>query len=253
MKVTVHAEAEQVGRQAGMLVSEAVAAKPALVLGVATGSSPIALYEDLAERVQDGRLDCSELTAFALDEYVGVPARDPRSYAAFIRTHVTLPLGLDAARVHVPDGNAVDLDAGCRAYEDAIAAAGGVDLQILGLGANGHIGFNEPGSSFGSRTRVETLAARTRADNARFFDDSREVPTRSVTQGLATIMRARRIVLLATGSAKAGALAAAIEGPVTASCPGSILQFHPDVTVIVDEGAAGQLALTERYEVPVSS
>jgi glucosamine-6-phosphate deaminase len=252
MKVTVHAEVEEVGRRAGMLVSDAISAQPTLVLGVATGSSPIALYEDLAGRVQDGRLDCSELTAFALDEYVGLPARDPRSYASFIRAHVTFPLGLDPARVHVPDGNAVDLDAGCRDYDDAISAAGGVDLQILGLGANGHIGFNEPGSSFGSRTRVETLAARTRADNARFFGDTREVPTRSVTQGLATIMGARRIVLLATGSTKAAALAAALEGPVTASCPGSILQFHPDVTVIVDEGAAEQLALTERYEVALA-
>ena len=169
------------------------------------------------------------------------------SYAAVLRREVVQPLGLDPSQVAVPDGRASDLEAACAAYEKAIRDAGGVDLQILGIGANGHIGFNEPTSSFASRTRLKTLAPRTREDNARFFDGTDEVPTHCVTQGLGTIMEARELLLVAQGSAKAAAIAAAVEGPVSAVCPGSILQFHPHATVIVDEEAAGRLALGDYY------
>jgi glucosamine-6-phosphate deaminase len=147
----------------------------------------------------------------------------------------------------VPDGRASDLDAACRAYEAAIKAGGGTDLQILGIGANGHIGFNEPTSSFGSRTRIKTLAPRTRADNARFFDSPDEVPMHCLTQGLGTIMDARELLLVAQGSRKAAAVAAAVEGPVSSMCPASILQFHPEATVMVDEDAAAKLTLTDYY------
>ena len=187
------------------------------------------------------------MRGFALDEYVGIPEDHPESYASVLRREVVEPLGLDPSQVAVPDGRASDLEAACAAYEQAIREAGGIDLQILGIGANGHIGFNEPTSSFASRTRLKTLAPRTREDNARFFDRPDEVPTHCVTQGLGTIMEARELLLVAKGSAKAAAIAAAVEGPVSAICPGSILQFHPQATVIVDEEAATGLALGDYY------
>lgn len=249
MNVIIRSSSPQVGAEGGSIVAAAIESNPELVLGVATGSSPIALYANLASRVRAKQLDCSALSAFALDEYVGISTSDPASYFSFINSYVTIPLGLDADRVHVPNGESADLDASCLFYEETIVEAGGVDVQILGIGANGHIGFNEPGSSFASRTRVERLTARTRTDNARFFNSLDDVPLRSITQGLGTIMEAQRILLLATGTSKAHALLSALEGPVTAYCPASILQFHPDVTVIADEDAASLLTLTERYEV----
>jgi glucosamine-6-phosphate deaminase len=219
---------------------------PAVVLGVATGSSPLATYACLAELVRSGELDLGAASAFALDEYVGLPLGHPESYHEVIRRTVTEPLGLAPERVHVPDGDPARLaDAGER-YEALIRDAGGVDVQILGVGANGHIGFNEPTSSLDSRTRVKTLAPRTREDNKRFFGDE-PVPVHCVTQGLGTIMAARHVVLVATGAGKADAVAGVIEGPVTAMCPGSVLQFHPSATVVVDEAAAGKLALADYY------
>lgn len=220
---------------------------PSVVLGVATGSSPLSLYEHLAAAVAAGDLDLSAASAFALDEYVGLPPGHPESYASVIARTVTEPLRLDPSRVRLPDGNAADVPAACADYERAIAAAGGVDVQILGVGANGHIGFNEPGSSLSSRTRIKTLAERTRADNARFFDSPEQVPTHCLTQGLGTIMAAREVVLVAQGASKADAIAAVVEGPVTASCPGSVLQFHEKATVIVDEQAAAKLRLADEY------
>lgn len=216
---------------------------PGVVLGVATGSSPLSLYEHLAA----ADLDLSRASAFALDEYVGLPVDHPQSYHCVIDRTVTQPLRLDPARVHVPDGNAADIAAAAAAYEAAICDAGGVDVQILGVGGNGHIGFNEPGSSLASRTRIKTLAERTRADNARFFDSPEQVPTHCLTQGLGTIMDAREVVLVALGAAKADAIAAVVEGPVTAVCPGSVLQFHPHATVVIDEAAASRLELADEY------
>jgi glucosamine-6-phosphate deaminase len=247
VEIIVLSSAAEVGQLAARKIAKLIKGKPAAVIGLATGSSPLAIYAELAASVRSGLLDASRVSGFALDEYVGIAAEHPQSYAAVIRREVTEPLGLDPSRVLVPDGRASDLDAACQAYEAAIRDAGGVDLQILGIGANGHIGFNEPTSSFGSRTRLKTLAPRTRADNARFFDSPDEVPMHCLTQGLGTIMEARELLLVAQGSRKAAAVAAAIEGPVSSICPASILQFHPLATVIIDDAATSRLTLTDYY------
>jgi len=237
----------EVGLLAARKILRVVHDRPDAVLGLATGSSPLAIYAALAAHVRDGSLDTSRVSGFALDEYVGIPAEHPESYAAVIQREVTGPLHLDPDRVHVPDGRAADLEAACERYEEAIRAAGGVDLQILGIGANGHVGFNEPTSSFASRTRIKTLTERTRADNARFFDSADDVPTHCLTQGLGTISDARELLLVAQGPQKAAAVAAAVEGPLTSVCPASVLQLHRRVTVMVDEASAADLRLTDYY------
>lgn len=247
MEIIILSTPDEVGALAARKVAATIRRRPAPVVGLATGSSPLAIYAELAAQVRAGALDVSEVQAFALDEYVGIPADHPQSYASVIHREVVEPLGLDPERVHVPDGRAADLEAACEAYEAAISDAGGIDVQILGIGANGHVGFNEPTSSFGSRTRLKTLSPRTRADNARFFDDPDEVPTHCVTQGLGTISSAGELVLVAQGEAKSKAIAAAVEGPVSGICPASILQFHRRATVILDEAAAGHLTLTDYY------
>lgn len=228
---------------AGAIVCRAVVDNPAAVLGVATGSTPLELYRYLHR----SGVDFSRTTAFALDEYVGLPAGHPQGYRAIVEREVVETLGLDPARVHVPNGDTAQLEHAGADYEAAIEAAGGVDVQILGIGTDGHIGFNEPGSSLASLTRVKTLTPRTRADNARFFDSDDEVPVHCVTQGIGTILRARHLVLLAFGETKARALAAAVEGPVTASLPASAIQLHPRVTVLIDENAAGELERADYY------
>ncbi len=247
MEVIICKNADEAGRRAAARIAGILSRRADPVLGVATGSSPLATYSALAELAHAGSLDISHLKAFALDEYVGLPTSDERSYAATIRHTVTEQIGLDPAGVHVPDGLAEDIIAGCRAYEQAIKDAGGIDVQILGIGGNGHIGFNEPSSSFASRTRLKTLAPRTLHDNKRFFSEGETVPTHCVTQGLGTIMDARHVVLLANGEAKADAVAAAVEGPVSSMCPASILQHHEHAVVIVDEAAAAKLRLADYY------
>lgn len=247
MEVLVLPAADDVDARAADVVAEQVSRRPDTVLGVATGSSPLGAYRELARRQAHGLLDLTRLTCFALDEYVGLPAGHPSGYAAVLERELVRPIGLPPSRMRVPDGSREDLEAACRDYEEAVGLAGGVDLQILGIGANGHIGFNEPGSSLSSRTRVKALSARTRADNARFFEAPDDVPTHCITQGLGTILDARRVLLVAQGERKAAAVAAAVEGPVSAMCPASVLQFHRAVTVVVDEAAAGRLALTDYY------
>ena len=208
------------------------------VLGVATGSSPAPLWAALAA-------DTGGLTpraVFALDEYVGLPPGHPAGYRAVVDATVTIPLGLDPARVHVPDGNAPDLELAAAEFETAIGRAGGVDLQVLGIGRNGHIGFNEPGSSVDSRTRVVELADQTRRDNARFFSSVDAVPTLAVTQGIATIMSARRILLIARGESKADAVERLLSGGADPSFPASILHEHDEVTVLLDASAARRTA-----------
>ncbi|EPH03760.1 glucosamine-6-phosphate deaminase [Propionibacterium sp. oral taxon 192 str. F0372] len=242
MEVVICKDAAQVGAVAAAKVAQvARRVGPSVVLGVATGSSPLALYSELAALVAAGSIDLSHASAFALDEYVGLPQGHPESYAEVIRRTVTEPLGLDPSRVHVPDGFADDLALAAEQYEAAIAAAGGVDVQILGIGANGHIGFNEPTSSLSSRTRIKILTPRTRADNARFFDSPEQVPIHCLTQGLGTILDAREVVLVANGQSKADAVRAAVEGPLTAMVPASVLQLHRFATVVVDEAAAAGL------------
>jgi glucosamine-6-phosphate deaminase len=244
--IIVHSTA-QLGLHGADAIALAVAHNPRAVIGVATGSSPLAVYAELARRVAARSLDLGGVTAFALDEYLGLPLDHPQSYAAFIRREVTTQLRLDATRVHVPDGNTDNPEASCAAFERAIDTAGGIDVQILGIGSNGHVGFNEPTSSLSSRTRIKTLSDETRADNSRFFDDAQSVPSRCITQGLGTILEARHVVLLAQGVHKSEAVARAIEGPLSSMCPASVLQLHPHVTVVVDQDAASRLTLRPYY------
>lgn len=237
LTVSVHASAGDAGAAAAEHVAGLVRPNPTAVLGLATGSSPLPLYQAL----QQADLNLKAVTAFALDEYVGLPAGHAQSYASVIRSQVVEPLGLTPARVHVPDGNPAEVNAVGEAYEAQILAAGGIDLQILGIGSNGHIGFNEPRSPFSSRTRVVALADRTRQDNARFFEAPEAVPTHAVTQGLATIFQARHLLLIAHGPGKAQAIKRALTGPVTEDVPASILQLHPSVTVYLSKAAAALL------------
>jgi len=234
---------------AGALVADEIIElldrKADAVLGLATGSTPLGVYQALAQRVGDR--DLSQVQGFALDEYVGLDPAHPESYRSVITREVVEPLGLDPARVHVPNGAEATIQHAGPDYEAAIDAAGGVDLQILGIGTDGHIGFNEPGSSFASRTRVKTLTEQTREDNARFFDAIDQVPRHCITQGLGTILRARHLVLLAFGEGKADAIARAVEGPVSAILPASAIQLHEHATVVVDEAAASQLKLADYY------
>jgi glucosamine-6-phosphate deaminase len=228
-------------------VESLVRRRPDAVLGLATGSSPLAVYDELVRRHAAG-LSFARVRCFLLDEYVGLPAGHPERYRAVIEREVVQRLDLPGDAVLGPDGGADDLPAACAAYESAIAAAGGVDLQILGIGTDGHVAFNEPGSSLASRTRVKTLTEQTRRDNARFFGgDVDAVPHHVLTQGLGTIMSARHLVLVASGRAKAEALHHMVEGAVTAMWPASVLQLHPHVTVLVDEAAAGRLQLADYY------
>jgi glucosamine-6-phosphate deaminase len=242
-EVVIVRDAEAAGQLAASVIEDVVRQKPDAVLGLATGSTPLSTYAALAAK----GLDLSRVRAFALDEYVGLPDGHPQSYRAVIAREAVEPLGLDPVNVRVPGDDGGPLrDAGDR-YERALAEAGGIDVQLLGIGRTGHIGFNEPGSSLASATRLKTLTEQTRADNARFFDSPDEVPKHCLTQGLGTILRSRRLILLAFGEGKAEAVAGAVEGPVTASLPGSVIQLHPEVTVIVDEAAASRLANADYY------
>ncbi|EYR63825.1 glucosamine-6-phosphate deaminase [Actinotalea ferrariae CF5-4] len=234
-----------------VLAADAVASlvrrRPDAVLGLATGSSPLALYDELVARHRAG-LSFAQVRGFLLDEYVGLPPGHPESYRAVIDRQLTSRVDLAPDAVQGPDGGAADLPAACAAYEAALRAAGGVDLQVLGVGTDGHLAFNEPGSSLASRTRVKTLTAQTRRDNARFFgDDPEAVPRHVLTQGLGTILEARHLVLVATGRAKAEAVHQLVEGPVSALWPASVLQLHPHVSVLVDEAAASRLQLAGYY------
>jgi glucosamine-6-phosphate deaminase len=239
---------DDAGTLVGGHVAGLVSRRPDAVLGLATGSSPLPVYDDLARRVAAGDLSLAGVRAFLLDEYVGLPRGHDQGYRTFVARHLEDRVDLAPGAVHGPDAWADDLPAACAAYEDAIAAAGGVDLQLLGIGTDGHVGFNEPGSSLASRTRLKTLTRRTRQDNARFFGgDPDAVPRHVLTQGLGTLLDARHLVLLASGEAKAAAVAAAVEGPVSASCPASVLQLHPHATVVLDEAAASRLAGADHY------
>ncbi len=247
MEVIILPSSKEIGALAADSIESLVRAKPTAVIGLATGSSPLPIYDELARRHEEEGLSFAEVSGFALDEYVGLPVGHFESYREVIRREFTNRVDVAAENVHGPDGASEDVEGACRSYEAAIAAAGGIDLQILGVGTNGHIGFNEPGSSLASRTRIKTLAEQTRQDNARFFDSIAQVPHHVVTQGLGTIMDARHLVLVAFGAGKADAVRDFVEGPVSAACPASILQFHQRATVIIDEAAASKLAGAPTY------
>lgn len=248
MEVVILPDTAAVGRAGAQAIVDAVRAKPQAVLGLATGSSPLSVYDVVAEQVAAGQVSLAGCSAFLLDEYVGLAADHPERYRRVIERDLVSKVDLDPARVHAPDGLAPDLVAACAAYEDAIRAAGGVDVQILGLGTDGHIAFNEPGSSLASRTRIKTLARQTRVDNARFFGgDPDAVPAHCLTQGIGTIMDARHLVVVALGRGKAEAVHQLVEGPVSALWPASALQWHPHVTVLVDDDAACRLQLADYF------
>lgn len=239
-------------RQAAEIAADAIVtlldAKPDAVLGLATGSSPLAVYDALGRRYDAGEVSFAKASAFLLDEYVGLPPEHPERYWAVIQRDLVDKVDLDPDRVRGPDGLAGDIPAACAEYERAIADAGGIDLQILGIGTDGHIAFNEPGSSLASRTRIKTLTEQTRQDNARFFGgDVESVPTHCLTQGLATISAARHIIILAQGRSKAEAVHHMVEGAVSALWPATILQHHPHVSVLIDDGAAARLQLAAYY------
>jgi glucosamine-6-phosphate deaminase len=241
MEVVVLPSPREISGAAARIVATLVQRNPYAVLGLATGESPKDTYAELARLHRDENIDFARVTTFNLDEYVGLSPDHPSSYHRYMREHLFDHVNLAPERTHIPEGNATDLPRACRDYEDAIRRAGGIDLLLLGLGGDGHIAFNEPSSSLASRTRIKTLARSTQAAAGA------TAPRHVITMGVATILEARRCLLLAYGRKKAAAVAKMIEGPVTAMVPASALQLHPRTTVLVDEEAAGDLALAEYY------
>lgn len=243
MEIIIQATPEAATHVAAGIIARLVREKPGAVLGLATGSTPLLLYRTLIAM----NLDWSKVTTFNLDEYIGLPREHPQSYHSFMWEHFFRHINIAAENIHVPDGNAEDIPRTCAWYEEKIRTAGGIDLQVLGIGTDGHIGFNEPTSSLASRTRIKTLTPQTRKDNARFFGSVEQVPHHCITMGIGTIMEARLNLLLAFGPGKARAIAGAVEGPVTSSNPASILQMHPVVKVCLDEPSAGELKRADYY------
>jgi glucosamine-6-phosphate deaminase len=241
MLVIVKENLDEVSREAAAIVADRLRKKPNLVLGLATGTTPLGLYKEMIRMHAKEGLDFSKITTFNLDEYVGLSPFHPQSYHYFMKENLFRYINVPEQTIHIPDGNADDIDAFCSWYEEEIRKCGGIDLQILGVGANGHIAFNEPGSSLGSRTRIKTLTETTRADNARFFNGIEEVPKYALTMGIGTIMDAHELVLLASGKTKADAIKAAVEGPITAQIPASVVQLHRVTFMIVDRDAASRL------------
>lgn len=241
MRILSSRDYDQMSRRAAYVVAGQVLSKPRSVLGLATGETPLGLYRELVRFFQEGDLDFSDVVTFNLDEYLGLPRHDPHSYAWYMEEHLFRFVNVAPERRHIPDGTAADPGAECLRYERTLEAAGGVDLQILGLGRDGHIGFNEPDVKFEKGTHVVELAESTIQANARFFPSPDQVPTRALSMGIKTIMSAKRILLLASGKEKADAIAAAVRGPVTPDLPASVLQLHPDATFVVDAAAASNL------------
>jgi glucosamine-6-phosphate deaminase len=247
VKVLILDNAEEAAARVAEIVAARLRAQPATVLGLATGETMRPVYARLVALHREGRADFAKATTFNLDEYVGVAPEHPASFHAFMRETLFDHVNLPPERGHLPRGDAADPEAESREYEARIRAAGGIDLQVLGIGRNGHVAFNEPTSSLGSRTRIKTLTEATRIANAPAFAP-KPVPRHAITMGIATILEARACVLLATGASKAEAVARMVEGPLGADCPATALQMHPAATVVLDGAAAGALKLREYYE-----
>src|ERR1035437_6701942 len=243
MEIIIQPTAENATSVAALIIARLLRQKPDAVLGLATGSSPLLLYRKLIAL----HLDWSRVTTFNLDESLGLPPDHPQSSRHFMELHLFQQINLDPRNIHMPDGMAQDVPEYCARYEHQIRAAGGIDLQVLGIGTEGHIGFNEPTSSLASRTRIKTLTPQTRQDNARFFGSEAQVPHHCLTMGIGTIMDARANLLLAFGNSKARAIAGAVEGPVTSLNPASVLQMHPTVKVCLDSEAASLLQKSDYY------
>ncbi|HSY18193.1 MAG TPA: glucosamine-6-phosphate deaminase [Candidatus Acidoferrales bacterium] len=243
MEIIIQPTPEAATNIAARLLGKLITDKPAAVLGLATGGTMVALYRELVAM----KLDWSKLTTFNLDEYVGLSPQHPQSYHSFMWENLFRHVNITIKSVNIPDGLTKDVPAACENYERKIFSSGGIDVQLLGIGTSGHIGFNEPTSSLASRTRIKTLTPQTLRDNARFFGNESEVPHHVITMGIGTILESRHCVLLAFGAKKARAIAEAVEGPITAMNPASALQLHPKVTVFLDEAAAAELKMKEYY------
>ena len=248
MEVIILPDAQQVAQMAAQRFINQININPQSVLGLATGSTPLGVYQILVEAQKRGEVDFSKVTTFNLDEYVGVSKDHPGSYHSYMKKNFFEPAGLKEGQYFLPDGTAKNIPEHCQQYEKKIAELGPIDLQLLGIGRDGHIGFNEPGSSLGSRTRLKTLSETTRADNKAIFSKTEELPFHVITMGIQSIMDAEEIVLLATGDSKAQAVADCVEGPITARVPASVLQFHPKTKIILDEAAASRLSLKSYYQ-----
>jgi glucosamine-6-phosphate deaminase len=247
MRVIVESDKEGVSRRAAQFVANLVRRRPTCVLGLATGSTPLGMYAELVRMHHEEGLDFSRVVTFNLDEYVGLSATHPQSYRYFMQRNFFDHINIDARDTHVPDGRALDFESYCEQYERLIAEEGGIDLQVLGIGGDGHIAFNEPGSSLGSRTRLKSLTEETVRDNARFFGSEQDVPRLAITMGVGTILESRQCLLLAAGQNKAKAIRETIEGPITAQVTASALQLHRDVIAILDEDAARLLERRDYY------
>lgn len=241
MKVVILDNPETVADYGLRMFKAQLHEKPDAIFGLATGSTPVALYNALIKAYQNNELSFAAAKTFNLDEYLGLSSEHPQSYRYFMNQSLFNHVDIDLNNTYIPDGNATNPLNACEEYEQLIREAGGIDLQLLGLGRNGHIGFNEPSSCLTSRTRVKTLTLDTIKDNARFFAEGEYQPHLALTMGIGTIMDSRKVVLLATGASKAKAVADMVEGPITASCPASILQMHNKTTLIIDDAAASQL------------
>ncbi|RJP35336.1 MAG: glucosamine-6-phosphate deaminase [Candidatus Omnitrophota bacterium] len=248
MEVIIKKDYEAMSKEAALIVANLVKNIPNCVLGLATGSTPIGLYKELIRMHKNEGLDFSKVTTFNLDEYCGLPPSHDQSYHYFMHDNLFNHINVQPQNIHVPSGTAPDVDAFCEWYEDEIEKAGGIDLQVLGIGGDGHIAFNEPGSSLGSRTRMKTLTQETIDDNARFFAKKEDVPRYAITMGVGTIMEAGHCLLLCNGEKKAETIARAIEGPITAEITASALQMHPQATFILDEPAATKLKRYDYYK-----
>lgn len=232
---------EAMSKKAAVIIAAQVVAKPDCVLGLATGSTPIGAYKKLVEWYESGDLDFAEVTTVNLDEYKGLPAENDQSYRYFMNDNLFNHVNIDKSRTYVPDGTEPDADKACREYEKIVASVGGADLQLLGMGHNGHIGFNEPADVFEKETHCVNLAASTIEANKRFFASAEEVPKQAYTMGIGTIMSAKKILVVVSGADKAEAVKKAFFGPVTPQVPASILQLHPDVTLVADEAALSKI------------
>ena len=248
MQVIIKDTYEEISREAAEIIRDAIHLKPNLVLGLATGSTPIGTYKELIRMYEAGALDFSKVITFNLDEYVGLPTTHDQSYYYFMHENLFNHININPTNVHVPSGVVKDFSRYCQWYEEEIKRAGGVDVQVLGIGSDGHIGFNEPGSSLASRTRIVTLTEETIRDNSRFFEKESDVPRFAITMGVGTIMEARHCLLLANGAKKAEPVAALVEGPITSQVTASALQMHPRATVIVDSAAASKLKRINYYK-----
>ena len=248
MEVRILSSYDDMSVAAAAEVKHTLNSKPNAVLGLATGSTPLGLYRELVRLHREEGLDFSQVTTFNLDEYVGLGRDDEQSYHYFMHENLFRHINIAPHNIYIPSGTTDNYPSFCEWYEKRIVECGGIDLQILGIGSDGHIAFNEPSSSLGSRTRIKTLAQQTINDNARFFDKPEDVPIYAITMGVGTILEARRIILLASGENKSSAVAAAIEGPVTSMITASALQMHESVRAYFDTTAAGKLEMVEYYQ-----